>query len=289
MSEPVVSVLMTAYNREAFIGEAVQSVLASDFGDFELIIVDDNSSDGTLEIARDHAARDSRIQVHRNEQNLGDYPNRNRAASLSSGTYLKYLDSDDRIYPWGLGAMVRCISAYPEAGLGLACADIGDQPSPVCLSPVQAYRENFFNRRGFFGRAPGSAIIRRSAFEACGGFSGKRQVGDHELWMILCRSFSLVTMPRDLSWDRVHGDQELKKDSDAKKAAMHIAIDREQLEHPDCPLQPEERLAAIRQLRTGMARIFWKGYALRGRIRAGLRYKSEAELGLGELMAALRR
>ncbi|HEV2714429.1 MAG TPA: glycosyltransferase family A protein, partial [Terriglobales bacterium] len=98
MATPLVSVLMTAYNREKYIAEAIESVLASNFKDFELIIVDDCSKDRTAEIARRYTS-DSRVQVHVNEKNLGDYPNRNRAASLARGKYLKYLDSDDVIYP----------------------------------------------------------------------------------------------------------------------------------------------------------------------------------------------
>ncbi len=289
MKQPLVSVLMTAYNREAYVGEAIESVLASDYQNFELIVVDDGSKDRTAGIARTYAGRDPRAQVHVNEHNLGDYPNRNKAASYATGEFLKYVDSDDRIYPWGLRAMVNCMSAFPDAGLGLSVADLGDSPHPACLSPRDAYLGHFRDGRGYFGRAPGSAIIRREAFEHCGGFTGRRQVGDHEFWLILCRTFPLVTMPRDLGWDRVHAEQELKKDSDARKAAMHFEIDREQLEHPDCPLTQDERAEAICKIRTSMARIFWKAYALRARIGAGLRYKSEAELSVGELISALRR
>jgi glycosyltransferase involved in cell wall biosynthesis len=84
---------MTAYNREKYIAEAIESVLASSFTDFELIIVDDCSADSTVEIARPYL-HDKRVQLHINEQNLGDYPNRNRAAELASGKYIKYLDCE---------------------------------------------------------------------------------------------------------------------------------------------------------------------------------------------------
>src|SRR6185369_13268101 len=78
MAEPAVSVLMTAYNREKYVAAAIESVLAQRFTDFELIVVDDRSSDRTLEIAKEYEARDSRVRVFANERNLGDYPNRNR-------------------------------------------------------------------------------------------------------------------------------------------------------------------------------------------------------------------
>ena len=60
-----------------------------------------------LSIAKHYAARDPRIKVEVNEKNLGDYPNRNRAASLSQGKYLKYVDADDLIYPTGLEVLVN--------------------------------------------------------------------------------------------------------------------------------------------------------------------------------------
>jgi glycosyltransferase involved in cell wall biosynthesis len=140
----MVSVLMTAYNREKYIAEAIESVLASSFKDFELIIVDDCSKDHTVEIARRYTS-DPRVQVHVNEKNLGDYPNRNRAASFARGKYLKYLDSDDVIYPHGLEVMVSSMERFPEAVLGLIRSPRNDAPDPAQLSPKEAYVERFAN------------------------------------------------------------------------------------------------------------------------------------------------
>ncbi|WP_315819845.1 glycosyltransferase family 2 protein [Paraflavitalea speifideaquila] len=102
MSEqPLVSILMTSYNRQQYIGEAIKSVLESTYKNFELIVVDDCSKDKTVELAKHYEAHDARVKVYVNEQNLGDYPNRNKAASYASGKYLKYVDADDTLYPWG--------------------------------------------------------------------------------------------------------------------------------------------------------------------------------------------
>jgi glycosyltransferase involved in cell wall biosynthesis len=256
-SPAVVSVLMTAFNRQDFIGAAIESVLGSTLPDFELVIVDDGSSDDTLQIARSYAAADRRVKVHVNAQNLGDYPNRNRAASLASGKYLKYLDSDDLIYPHGLQAMVDCMERFPDAGFGLSQQAEPTRPHPTLLAPRQAYYENFF-RRDLFGRAPGSSIIRADAFRAVGGFSGRRQVGDHELWAMLSRAYPMVTMPRDLVWDRTHGAQEQFYDSVGEKLRMHLDVDVEALAHPDCPLTAEERSAALARLSRRHAKMFWR-------------------------------
>ena len=116
---PAVSVLTTVYNRAKFLGECIESVQQSQFTDYEHIIVDDGSTDDSVAIARRHAAQDPRIKVFVNEQNLGDYPNRNQAAKHASGKYLKYLDADDLHGPWILNVMVDAMEQFPEAGLGL--------------------------------------------------------------------------------------------------------------------------------------------------------------------------
>ena len=92
---PLVSILMTSYNREKYIHEAIESVLASTYKNFELIIVDDGSTDSTLQIAYAYAKKNERIRVYNNEKNLGDYPNRNKAASYASGEYMMFVDSDE--------------------------------------------------------------------------------------------------------------------------------------------------------------------------------------------------
>ena len=252
-SNPKVSVLMTAYNRADYIGDAIESVLASTFNDFELVVVDDGSTDETLAIARDYASRDRRVKVHVNEKNLGDYPNRNRAASLARGEYLKYLDSDDHIYPHGLDVMVRIMDSNPMAGAGLCAYAENSRPHPCLYDCATAYRMHF-SRNDLLGRAPGSAIIRRSAFESVGGFTGRRQVGDHEFWLLLASEYPVVTMPRDLVWDRCHEAQEQKYDSPAEKTSMHQKVMLSALRSERCPLSQDERTNILRAMKRKRAK-----------------------------------
>ena len=102
-----VSILTTVYNREKYLAACIESVLSSSYQDWELIIVDDVSKDTSLDIAKRYEQKDPRIKVYVNEKNLGDYPNRNKAASYAKGKYLKYLDADDLINPQGLEVMVH--------------------------------------------------------------------------------------------------------------------------------------------------------------------------------------
>src|SRR4051812_49505605 len=103
---PRISVLLTAYNRQDFIAEAIESVLNQSMTDFELVICDDRSTDGTVDTIAAFAGRDSRIRFSINERNLGDYGNRRHAASLARGRLLKYHDSDDVMYRHCLETMV---------------------------------------------------------------------------------------------------------------------------------------------------------------------------------------
>ncbi len=237
---PLVSVLMTSYNREKYITEAIESMLKSTYSNFELIIVDDQSKDGTVEIAKTYAAKDKRIKVYVNEQNLGDYPNRNKAASYAIGKYIKYLDSDDLIYPHGLDVMVRSMEVFPHAGYGLSSSPDHNKSYPACVFPREAYLEHFFKGYAHFNRSPGSSIIRTEAFHKVGGFSGKRMIGDYEMWFKLSQEHSLVKFPRDLVWHRSHEDQESKSDYSKQYAILRQNVLKEALASEKCPLTLEE-------------------------------------------------
>ena len=88
---------MTAYNRADYIAASIESVLAQTFTDFELIVVDDHSSDATTAVVQRYLG-DPRVRLVVNERNLGDYPNRNHAATFARGEFMKYHDSDDLLY-----------------------------------------------------------------------------------------------------------------------------------------------------------------------------------------------
>ena len=209
---PLVSILMTAYNRELYIAKAIESVLNSSFKDFELIIVDDFSTDSTVAVAKKYEAIDSRIQVFINAENLGDYANRNKAASLAKGIYLKYVDSDDIIYKHSLTIMVESMEAEPDAALGISFLIINDEkPYPIYYTAPEATRQEFLSK-GFLGAGPSTAIIRRSCFEALGGFSGKPYVGDQELWLKLTAVYPVLKLQPALVWCRDHAVQEKKNE-----------------------------------------------------------------------------
>lgn len=243
---PLVSVLMTAYNREKYIAEAIESVIASTWQNWELIIVDDQSKDRTVEIARNYEAKDKRIKVYINKQNLGDYPNRNRAASYAKGKYLKYVDADDLIYPYGLEQLVFYMEQFPDAGYGL-CSLEQDKINqyPFQLSPKEAYERHYF-KTPLFHKAPLSAIIKKEAFDKVGGFTGKQHLGDFEMWHLLSQKYPVVLMPHGMVWYREHEGQQMNDNrTDPYVPFKYLLNGLEQLNSIVCPLSKNDQQKAI--------------------------------------------
>lgn len=255
---PTVSVLMTAYNREGYVASAIESVLAQRFTDFELIVVDDRSADGTVEVARRYAARDRRVRVEVNERNLGDYGNRNRAASLARGRYLKYHDSDDLMYPHCLQTMVPLLDAAPTAGLAMsASAAWPGGPVPMLLSTREAFRREFLGP-GLFMGGPACGLIRAETFQALGGFEEVGAHADYLFWMRACSRYSVLLVPSDLFWYRIHAGQELASPRAASDYARMNRAVWAMLASAACPLVAEERAAARRSQAWTVARQTWR-------------------------------
>ncbi len=247
--QPLVTVLMTAYNREKYISQAIESVIASTYQNWELIIVDDVSIDNTVEIAKSYQNKDNRIKVYVNNRNLGDYPNRNKAASYAKGKYIKYVDSDDLIYPYGLEQLVFYMEQFPDAAYGLcSLSPDTETPYPFQLSPQQAYRRHYINDKWTFHKAPLSSIIKKEYFDKTGGFSGKQYLGDFELWNILSQKYNVVLMPEGIIWYRTHQNQQYTANKTNPAINLsYIVLQHQLLESEDCPLSESEKRTAIRK------------------------------------------
>jgi glycosyltransferase involved in cell wall biosynthesis len=242
---------MTAYNREKYIEEAIESVLASSYQNLELIVVDDCSKDRTVEIARTYAAKDDRVKVFVNETNLGDYPNRNRAASLAQGEYIKYVDSDDVMFPSCLKKMVAPMIQFPEAGYGI-CSVI-DTNTQICTSPRETYLEHF-GSFGHFDRSPGGSIIKKSAFDKVGGFSGIRQVGDFEFWLKIGCYYPMVKVPFEVYWVRDHEGQESRVNNNKEKLKMKLEVLKRIFAEEKVPLNEKEMAKFVRDYNVTLLR-----------------------------------
>ena len=248
-SKPLVSVLMTVYNREKYIAEAIESVMASTYQNWELIIVDDRSKDQSVAIAESFAEKDKRVKVYLNEKNLGDYPNRNQAAGYAKGKYIKYVDADDMIYEHTLGYMVEMMEGYPDAHWAVfSYKQNPNKPYPYLADPEEQYKGHYLEGLGYFLRSPLSAIIRTDVFKSENGFKERKMVGDYEMWHRLGSKFNLLVLPHShgFVWYRTH-EQQQSSEID-KFAGEYRKISLDYLSNHDSPLNKEDTDEAIKQL-----------------------------------------
>lgn len=233
----LLSVLMTSYNREQYIAEAIESVLASTYTNFELIIVDDGSKDRTVDIARSYAKNDERIQVYVNEQNLGDYRNRNKAASYAKGEFIMYVDSDDKILVDGFDRCIAAMQQFPQAGFGIQLNETGKKP--FLLSSKLAIQEHFFKEPCLM-IGPGGTILRRSFFEKIGRYPEKYgPANDMYFNLKAAAAGPLLMLPFTFNYYRIHDGQELNN----KYSYLYNNYNylRDALQELDLPLTEKEK------------------------------------------------
>jgi glycosyltransferase involved in cell wall biosynthesis len=280
-----ISVLMTSFNREKYIAEAIESVLASTYRNFELIIVDDASLDRTVEIASKYRDNDPRVKLFVNETNLGDYNNRNKAASYATGDYIKFVDADDLIYPWGLEIIVKNIRLFPEAGYFLDSIE-QDYFSifPISLFPEEAYRREYF-QSSIFSKAPTSSTIKLEVFNRVGGFSGKQHVGDFELWHQLSLKDSVVLLPHGIIWSREHDEQESKANrSNSYIPFKYMLISKDFLNSSEVPLNNIDRELSLKKVHRAIARSVIRSIVFEFNFKRAMLKLKHSELSFFEIL-----
>jgi len=208
MDNPILfSILITAYNRQNFIADAIESVIRSPSDQIEIIIVDDGSKDNTPSIISGYAGKDSRIRFYRNEKNLGDYQNRNKAASYAKGEYLMYVDSDDMLKEDTLSNLSDVIRQYPS--LPFASYTPLEVQQPVYFDPISAIRTHFF-KTPLLMHGPVAMLIKRSFFEQIGGFPEKYGPANDRYFNLKAASVGgILALPFDFVSYRRHEGQEI--------------------------------------------------------------------------------
>jgi len=285
---PLVSVLVTIYNRDDYVLDCLESILSSSFEDFEVIAVDDQSTDDSVAVVEGCAAHDSRIRLHRNPENLGDYRNRNRAAELARGKYLKYLDADDLIYPHALGVFVDAMDRNPEAALALSLNTIDPAvPFPFQTDSRETVRRHFLGG-GLLGVGPSASIIRREAFERVGGFSGRQFIGDTELWLKLASRWPVVSLPPALVWWRRHEGQQMNLEMSRPEVLVkRYLLDFDVLENTSF-LDLQEKAKVRGRLKQHHARRLLALAIKGGRPRVAFRLARDSGLTAREMLRGIR-
>jgi glycosyltransferase involved in cell wall biosynthesis len=191
---PLVSVIMPAYQAEAFLEDAIESVLAQDYAPFEVVVCDDGSTDRTPQILAAHP------EVHTIRQaNAGPAAASNAAVAASSGELLALFDADDLWPPTRLSLQVGYLAAHPDVGCVLGRQEWINPPPWLTRDPV-------------YGDLDGiplvSAVMRRSAFEAVGGFDESFSHGEDMDLMFRLREHGIpIEILSDVVvFRRFHGD-----------------------------------------------------------------------------------
>jgi glycosyltransferase involved in cell wall biosynthesis len=230
MTAPKVSVCIDSFNYGRFLAEAIESVLEQTFGDFEVVITDDCSTDDSFEIAQRYAAQDTRITLVQNAQNLGMVRNRNACLALARGEYVKWLHADDFLCSReALEKMAAMLDAHRGVALVASARRIVNEKS-VPLETWSAFEQRrpiagvtvinrcLFEQRNLIG-GPSAVMFRRSL--STRGFDEAFFVmADLEMWFHLLEQGSFSYIEQPLSAFRTHGRQQTEKDRSSLAPAL---------------------------------------------------------------------
>jgi glycosyltransferase involved in cell wall biosynthesis len=169
---PKISVLIPAYNVEKYVDEAVESILKQTFQDFEIIIIDDCSTDSTWEVLQKYR-ENSKVHLFKNELNMGISRTRNKLISLAhpAAKYIVWQDSDDISFPYRLKEQYAFMEANPEVGISSGSLQFFDETGD--LSVREYFPDDARARSAIFHYSPvtqGAAIIRKECFAITGIF-----------------------------------------------------------------------------------------------------------------------
>jgi hypothetical protein len=210
-----VSVLIPVYNGAPYLAEAIDSVLAQTLQDFELIVADDGSSDGSQAIAERYASADPRIVFYQNPRNLGSVKNINGLLLASRGKYIKFLIQDDVLAPHCLERFAGILDSLPEVALVTSyqrfIGDLGDVRKLPTLPAIGRLPGRLVQRHVLaFGNWIGgetAVMFRRESL--CVGVFNPDWVWqvDQDLWLRMLSEGDLYVVPEILTFPRIHGQQ----------------------------------------------------------------------------------
>ncbi len=227
---PKVSIIMTAYNREHFIGKAIESVLAQTYKDFDLLIWDDGSTDKTFAIACEYAKQDNRIR-------LAAYDHRGPVKALKEaiadtfGLYLCWVDSDDMLEPTALEETVAVLDNDPDVGVVYTDYRVIDTSDAIkgygrrCRIPYSKHRM-LLDFMTFHFR-----LMRRSVYDQVGEIDDRLGMAeDYDLCLKLSEITNFKHLARPLYRYRYHGQslsrQQRFKQIECSRTAVTKALER---------------------------------------------------------------
>lgn len=206
MSQPLLSVVMPVYNARPYLEEAVLSILSQTFEDFEFIIINDGSTDGTKEVLERFADRDDRVRlVH--QENRGLVTSLNRGLDTARGSFVARMDGDDISHPERFERQVEFLHSHPEVGgvgTQIKYVDAGGRVTgtwPLPTDPGMVSWKLLFNSC----LCHSSTMIRRALLNELGGYAEWAYLAeDYELWTRIVQVSRLANLPETLLKFRRH-------------------------------------------------------------------------------------
>ena len=218
MSGPVLSVIMPVYNTERFVKKAIKSVLNQTFEDFELILIDDGSSDDSL--AQIKSITDNRIKLHRNDKNRGIVYSRNKGLGLAQGDFIGFIDADDVAYPSKFEEQISFLRINKDFGMVGSWANFIDEKgnrlrgswklkASSKMIPSLMLFKNYFLQSAVLYR---KGCISRFSFR-----DGLDILEDYMIWLEIISEFKTWNLQKPLVYYRIHDGGVTK----SKKEEMH--------------------------------------------------------------------
>lgn len=207
MESPRVTVLLSVYNSERYLNEAIISVLAQTFTAFELLVVDDHSTDGTLAVLRSYD--DPRVRVILNDERIGLTPSLNKGLSLARGEYIARMDADDVSLPARLGVQVKYLDMHPDVGLISSDYEVIDSHGIQLRTCRQRLSSEEIYYRSTFSNCivQSSVMFRKELVLDAGGYDETlEQAEDSDLWNRISRRARIDRIPTVLLKYREHCD-----------------------------------------------------------------------------------
>lgn len=208
MTDPLVSVLIPAYNAEGRVSEAILSVLQQSFEDYEVIVLDDASDDNTYDVVS--SFDDRRVTVVQNEENLGISRSRNKLISYASGDYVAWLDSDDRMVEDRLERQVAFFYDHAEHALvGGAIRIIDEDGEPIGKRTYPTTHEDIHDALLRYNPFAQPAVMtRRVVLEDADGFREDIDIGeDYDLMLRVAADHRVANLDAVLTEYRVFDEQ----------------------------------------------------------------------------------
>jgi hypothetical protein len=209
MDSPSISVVMSVFNGQAFLSEAIESILGQTFQEFEFLVVDDGSTDRTAEILTGYASRDARMRVLRHE-NKGRAESLNIGINLATGDYIARMDADDVAMPSRLQEQFEFMERHPEVGLLGGAVELINNAGQIIRTarPPQEDREiKSLMLRGN-PMFHSTVVMRKEVALAAGGYrKALLDADDYDLWLRMSERSRLANLGIPILKYRIHSDQ----------------------------------------------------------------------------------